>query len=138
MQSVRTLRYLTLSTVIALGTALTVACGGDAATAPDEQSSFVVNTAGTPTYVDDDGKFYCKSNYVLVYGGSNPYSDYDLNQNQYLCEYSKGNGTGRPYYVDDVNLTCKSSYALLYSGGNYGDLWDFNNNDRICGLISNH
>ena len=48
MHSVRTLQYLTFSTVIALGTALTVACGGEAATAPDEQPSFVVNAAGTP------------------------------------------------------------------------------------------
>ena len=138
MHSVRTLQYLTFSTVIALGTALTVACGGEAATAPDEQPSFVVNAAGTPTYVDDDGKFYCKSNYILVYGGSNPYNVYDLNHNEYLCEYSKGNSTGRPYYVDDVNLTCKSSYVLLYSGGNWADIWDFNNNDHICGLIPNH
>lgn len=95
MQSVRTLRYLTLSSVIALGTALTVACGGDAATAPDEQPALVVNAAGTPTYVDDDGKFYCRSNYQLVYGGSTPYNTYDLNHNAYLCEYSKGGSTGR-------------------------------------------
>ena len=88
--------------------------------------------------MDDDGKFYCKSNYILVYGGSNPYNVYDLNHNEYLCEYSKGNSTGRPYYVDDVNLTCKSSYVLLYSGGNWADIWDFNNNDHICGLIPNH
>jgi hypothetical protein len=135
MQSVRTLRYLTLSTVIALGSALTLACGGEPATAPDEQSPFVVNAAGTPTYVDDDGKYYCKSNYSLVYGGNNPYSAYDLNHNEYLCAYNKGNSTGRPYYVDDVNLTCKSGYGLLQSGGLYGDIWDFNNNDHICGLI---
>src|SRR5262245_929124 len=108
MESVRTLRYLTLSTVIALGSALTLACGEQSATGLDEQSPFVVNAAGTPTYVDDDGKFYCKANYALVYGGNSPYSVYDLNHNAYLCQYNKGSSTGKPYYVDDVNLTCKS------------------------------
>jgi hypothetical protein len=138
MQTVRTLGYLTLSTVIAFGTALTLACGGEPATAPDEPSALVVNAAGTATYVDDDGKFYCRSNYALVYGGHQPYSIYDVNQNEYFCEYNKGASTGRPFYIDDVNSTCKSGYALLYSGGTYGDVWDFNNNDQICGLIPNH
>jgi hypothetical protein len=135
MQSVRTLRYLTLSTAIALGSVLTLACGGESVTAPDDESPFSVNAAGTPTYVDDDGKYYCKSNYVLVASGQNPYSVYDVNQNGYSCQYSKGGSTGKPYYVDDVNLTCKSGYARQASGGLYGDIWDFNNNDFICGLL---
>jgi hypothetical protein len=138
MQSVRTMRYLTLSTLIALGTMFMLACGEAPVTAPDEQSSFVVNAAGTATFVDDDGRFYCKANYGLAYGGYNPYSVYDLNHNEYLCEYNKGSSTGKPYYVDDVNLVCKSGYGLLSSGGLYGDIWDFNDNDHVCGLIPNH
>ena len=138
MQCVRTLRFLTLSTVLALGTALTLACGDDTATGPDQEPSLLVNAAGTVTYVDDDGHYYCKSNYSLVYSGSGSFSVYDVNQNAYICEYNKGSSLGRALYVDDVDLTCKSGYGLLYSGGNYGDLWDFNNNDHICGLIPSH
>lgn len=137
MRLVLTRRFLTLSIVTALGTALTLACSDGGPTAPD-QASLVVNAAGTPTYVDDDGQYDCKTNYVLAYSGSGSYSTYDANQNGYICEYQQGGSRGRPLYVDDVNLTCKNGYGLLYSGGTYGDIWDFNANDQICGLMSSH
>ena len=138
MQTARTLRCLMLWTVIALGTALTLACNDEGPTAVDQTSTLA---AGRATYIDDDGSYYCPSNYALVYSGYNintGYSATDVNQNQYICEYHKGSGGGRALTVDDDgNLNCKSGYTLGHTGsGNYWDIWDFNGNDYVCGLAS--
>lgn len=123
--------------VCTFAAAMIVACG-DGPVAPSQQASFTVAAAGTATYVDDDGQYYCKSNYALVYSGIGAGSIYDLNQNKYICEYQRGASHGRPQYVDDVNSTCGGGYGLLYSNGSYADLWDFDDNGYVCGLIPKH
>jgi hypothetical protein len=136
MQLVSTLRFLTLSTVTALGTALTLACNDGGPTAPDQAASFA---SGRAAYVDDDGSYYCPSNYQLAYSGSSSYSIYDTNQNGYICEYHQGSGGGRALTVDDDGYQhCKNGYNLGYTAGsqNYWDLWDFNGNDYVCTLAS--
>jgi hypothetical protein len=136
MQLVRTWRFLTLSTVIALGTALTLACSDGGPTAPDQAASFA---SGKASYVDDDGSYYCPANYLLANSGYKiytGYSVYDVNQNAYICEYHQGSGGGRALTVDDDgNQHCKNGYNLGFTGSqNYWDLWDFNGNDYVCTL----
>jgi hypothetical protein len=130
MLFVRTLRSLTLSMGIALGTALILACSDAGPTAPDQAPSFA---AGKASYVDDNGSYYCPANYVLVYALD---QSLDLNGNQFICEYQKGSGGGRPSTVDDDgNQNCRNGYVLGYvPTGNYWELWDFNGNDYVCSL----
>lgn len=135
MQFVSIMRFLSLP-AIGLGTALALACSGEASTAPDQA---LVLAGGKAAYVDDDGKYYCPANYLLVSSPYNIYDGwnvYDVNQNGYICEYHQGAGGGRPLTVDDDNMTCKNGYNLGNSSGTYWDLWDFNNNNYVCTLAS--
>lgn len=135
MQLVHTQRFLTLSTLISFGSAVTLACS-EGPTALDPASSVA---DGRASYVDDSGTYYCPANYLLAYSGYNiytGYSVYDVNQNQYICEYHQGSGGGKALTVDDDgNQNCKNGYNLGLTGtGNYWDLWDFNGNDYVCTL----
>lgn len=136
MRTVHTMRNLVLSTVVALGTALTLACSDEGPTGVDQVSTLA---AGRAAFVDDNGSYYCPSNYLMV---STPYNVYtgwnvnDVNQNGYICEYHKGSGGGKTLTLDDDgNQQCKNGYNLGYTGsGNYWDIWDFNGNDYVCTL----
>jgi hypothetical protein len=131
MQFARTLRFLAVSMAIPLATALSLACSEGDPTGVDQSS---VLASGRAAYVDDDGKYYCPSNYLMVYVlTGNPYESYDLNGNHYICEYHQGSGGGRPLRVDDTDNACPSGYdrtaTIAYD---FNDLYDFNQNDYIC------
>ena len=137
MQFARILRSLSVP-ALAIAAGITLACAESATTAPNQSPAISAAAGGRLQYVDDNGQYYCKANYSLVYSGSSSYSIHDLNQNGYICQYNKGNSTGKPLTIDDDgNLACPNGYVLATTpSGDYWDLWDFNANDHVCKLVS--
>jgi hypothetical protein len=134
MRFAATLQSLSLP-ALALAAALTLACADSAVTAPDS-SSFAASRGGgiiRAPYVDDDGRFGCRTGYTLVFIGLNEPNPYDLNQNAYICQYT---GNSKPLHMDDNGAGgCKRGYtAIQVSDGSFGNEYDLNGNDIICQL----